>query len=188
MPKQRITKEMVVNAAFSLARTGNGRRHRQGPGQVPGLLCQPIYSYCESMEGPAEGRGGKRPGPSCRRPSPRRWIPRTSSAAPARPTSAWPGGSPISSSSTSFSPGTRWPLADLYARRPTPPSPAKIAADLGISPEAAQALHLHLLIYTIGIGTIFSVTSPGIPQEEIFQQQEEAYQAFLHHCLGGTQP
>ena len=23
---------------------------------------------------------------------------------------------------------------------------------------------------------------------QIFQQQEEAYQAFLHHCLGGTQP
>ena len=79
-------------------------------------------------------------------------------------------------------------LADLYARETNPAVPAKIAADLGISPEAAQALHLHLLIYTIGIGTIFSVTSPGIPQEEIFQQQEEAYQAFLHHCLGGTQP
>ena len=79
-------------------------------------------------------------------------------------------------------------LADLYARETNPAVPAKIAADLGISPEAAQALHLHLLIYTIGIGTIFSVTSPGIPQEEIFQQQEEAYRAFLHHCLGGTQP
>ena len=79
-------------------------------------------------------------------------------------------------------------LADLYARETNPTVPAKIAADLGISSEVAQALHLHLLIYTIGIGTIFSVTSPGIPQEEIFQQQEEAYQAFLHHCLGGTQP
>ena len=63
-----------------------------------------------------------------------------------------------------------------------------MAPALGIASEAAQALQLHLVIYTIGIGTIFSVTSPGIPQEEIFQQQEAAYQAFLHHCLGGTQP
>ena len=46
----------------------------------------------------------------------------------------------------------------------------------------------HFVPIPIGIGTLFSVTSPGIPQEEIFQQQEEAYQAFLHHCLGGTQP
>ena len=36
-----------------------------------------------------------------------------------------------------------------------------------------------MLIYTIGIGTIFSVTTPGISADEIYEQQEAAYNAFL---------
>ena len=52
MPKQRITKEMVVEAAFEIAR-------EQGMEQVvvksiaARLNCsvQPIYSYCKNMDG-----------------------------------------------------------------------------------------------------------------------------------------
>ena len=51
MPKQRITREMVLDAAFSIAR-------EQGMEQVLvkniagrlGCSVQPIYSYCQSME------------------------------------------------------------------------------------------------------------------------------------------
>ncbi|MDE6055311.1 MAG: hypothetical protein K2G55_16490 [Lachnospiraceae bacterium] len=49
-------------------------------------------------------------------------------------------------------------------------------------PQAKQ-LHLHMLIYTVGLGTIFSVTTPGILADEIFAQQEMAYQAFLKQTL-----
>ena len=42
-----------------------------------------------------------------------------------------------------------------------------------------------MLIYTIGIGTIFSVTSPAISETEIFAQQEQAYQAFLQNAVEG---
>ena len=40
-----------------------------------------------------------------------------------------------------------------------------------------------MLIYTIGIGTIFSVTTPGISTDEIDTQQEVAYEAFLKQAL-----
>ena len=39
-----------------------------------------------------------------------------------------------------------------------------------------------MLIYTVGLGTIFSVSTPGIPAEELYAQQERAYQAFLNHA------
>ena len=42
-----------------------------------------------------------------------------------------------------------------------------IANKLHISAEQAKQLHLNMLIYTIGIGTIFSVTTPGISTDEI---------------------
>ena len=52
MPKQRITKEMVVNAAFSLARAqGMAAVTVKALAKSLGCSVQPIYSYCESMEG-----------------------------------------------------------------------------------------------------------------------------------------
>ena len=53
-----------------------------------------------------------------------------------------------------------------------------LAEKLKITEEQARKLHLNMLIYTIGIGAIFAMTTPGIPASEIFEQQEEAYRAF----------
>ena len=180
---------MVVNAAFSLARAqGMAAVTVKALAKSLGRSVQPIYSYCESMEGLRKAVAEKArafvqeaiaqavdPQDLFRKDRPG-LRPPGQGGAPPLPTL------PLSAPGPGGLPGRPLRPGDQ------PRCPAKIAADLGISPEAAQALHLHLLIYTIGIGTIFSVTSPGIPQEEIFQQQEEAYQAFLHHCLGGTQP
>lgn len=41
-----------------------------------------------------------------------------------------------------------------------------------------------MLIYTIGIGTIFCVTTPGISTDEIYAQQKIAYEAFFKQALG----
>ena len=49
--------------------------------------------------------------------------------------------------------------------------------------ECAKQLHLNILIYSIGLGTIFSVSSPGIPINEIFVQQEQACRAFTNDIL-----
>ena len=189
MPKQRITKEMVVNAAFSLARVhGMAAVTVKALAKSLGCSVQPIYSYCESMEGLRKAVAEKARAfvqeAIAQAVDPQDLF-RSTGQAYVRLAREEPHLFQL----YLFQPRDQVAsLADLYARETNPAVPAKIAADLGSSPEAAQALHLHLLIYTIGIGTIFSVTSPGIPQEEIFQQQEEAYRAFLHHCLGGTQP
>ena len=70
-------------------------------------------------------------------------------------------------------------LEDLYRAEANPETAEWISQRLHIGIEQAQELHLNMLIYTIGIGTIFAVTEPGIPAEEIFARQETAYEAFL---------
>lgn len=75
-------------------------------------------------------------------------------------------------------------LEDLYRAETNPAVAEKIAKDLHISVSAAKQLHLNMLIYTIGIGTIYSVTSSAISENEIYAQQEQAYQAFLNFCKG----
>ena len=58
-----------------------------------------------------------------------------------------------------------------------------ISKTLNISIEQAKKLHMNMLIFTIGIGTIFSVTTPGISTDEIYEQQESAYKAFLNQAM-----
>ena len=52
MPKQKITKEMIVEAAFEIARNG-GMEQVMVKNIADKLHCsvQPIYSYCKNMEG-----------------------------------------------------------------------------------------------------------------------------------------
>ena len=70
-------------------------------------------------------------------------------------------------------------LEELRQKEASPKVAQAIAAQLGLSMEQARRLHLDMLIYTVGLGTIFSVTMPGIPAQEVFARQERAYQAFL---------
>ena len=52
MPKQRITKDMVVEAAFEIARQGGMEKVMvKSIADKLGCSVQPIYSYCTSMEG-----------------------------------------------------------------------------------------------------------------------------------------
>lgn len=52
MPKQRITKEMVVEAAFEIARKeGAEKVIVKNIAERLGCSVQPIYSYCSNMEG-----------------------------------------------------------------------------------------------------------------------------------------
>ncbi len=184
MPKQRITKEMVVDAAFEIARNG-------GMDQVMvkaiankiGCSVQPIYSYCRNMEGlrrdvvlktkefirqyVAEHIDGKDPF-------------RSTGRAYVRLAKEEPHLFRIfilhrRENITS--------LEELYREEAGADTAGFIADQLGISKEAAKQLHLNMLIYTIGIGTIFSVTTPGISAEEIYRQQERAYETFLNQTL-----
>ena len=60
MPKQRITKNMVVDAAFKIARQrGMEQVLVKNIADELGCSVQPIYSYCKNMDGLREEVGHK---------------------------------------------------------------------------------------------------------------------------------
>lgn len=57
-----------------------------------------------------------------------------------------------------------------------------IARQLGISTENARELHLNMLIFTTGLGLIYTSTGGKIPMDEILKRQDMAYEAFLQQA------
>lgn len=184
MPKQRITKEMVVDAAFRLARSGGmeGITAKAIAKEI-GCSVQPIYSYCSNMEGLR-----------------REVEERTKCFIKAYIASHFDKNDPFRSTGQAYIRLTEEEpnlfkifilhrrdgissLDDLYRAEAGELIPAFLAGKLGIGEAQAKQLHLDMLIYTIGIGTIFSVTTPGISSDEIFSQQERAYRIFLENIL-----
>lgn len=184
MPKQRITKDMIVDVAFEIARrSGMEKVMVKSIADELGCSVQPIYSYCTNMDGLREDVGNKA------RSFIRRYIV-----------------SHIDRNDLFRSTGRAYiqlakeepyilkmfimqerknitSLNDIYETETNPHMAEVIAKDLDISVECAKQLHLNMLIYTIGLGTIFSVSSPGIPIDEIFSQQGQAYQIFMNDAL-----
>lgn len=183
MPKQRINREMVVDAAFSIAR-------REGTGQVlvkriaEELHCsvQPIYSYLSNMDELRKAVADKAASHM------QEYMARNIDPA-----------DPFRSTGYAY---VRYAheephlfqlfiqrkrdyvhtLGDLYAGDADPRIPQRIAEGLGISLEKARELHLNMLIYTTGIGAIMA-TSPEVPEEEMLTRLENAHQAFLGQAL-----
>ncbi len=184
MPKQRITKDMVVEAAFKIARQ-NGMEKVLVKNIADELSCsvQPIYSYCKNMDGILEEVGNKArdfireytishiDNSDLFRSTGRAYIQLAKEEPHILKIFILQERRNISS------------LKDIYETETNPQVADVIAKDLGISAETARQLHLNMLIYTIGLGTVFSVSSPGIPIDEIFFQQEQAYQAFVDDVL-----
>lgn len=184
MPKQRITKEMIVDAAFDIAR-------KDGMEQVLvknianriGCSVQPIYSYCQNMDGlRAEV------------------VERTRNFVHSYAASHIEKENLFQSTGQAYIQLAKEEpnlfkifilhkrngissLTDLYRSETNPHVAESIAQELHISTEQAMQLHLHMLIYTIGIGTVFAASTPGISVDEIFSQQEKAYDAFLKHTM-----
>lgn len=184
MPKQRITKETVVNAAFEIARnSGMEQVMVKNIADKIGCSVQPIYSYCKNMDSLRQDVVEQT----------NRFIQEYVAAH-------------IDKDDLFRSTGRLYirlaqeephlfrifilhrrkgisSLNDLYQSETNPHVAEVIASDLHISVAQAKQLHLNMLIYTIGIGTIFSVTTPGISADEIYIQQEAAYEAFLKQAL-----
>lgn len=183
MPKQRITKEIVVDAAFEIARSrGMEQVLVKNIADKIGCSVQPIYCYCKNMEGLRQEvaiRAGKFIREFIVAHLDKTDLFRSTGQAYVCLAKEEPHlfklfvlrrREGISS------------LDDLYRQEAEPQIAASIAQQLHISVEQARQLHLHMLIYTVGIGTIFAVTTPGIAPEEILAQQEKAYEAFWGQC------
>lgn len=184
MPKQRITKEMVVNAAFEIARnSGMEQVLVKNIADKIGCSVQPIYSYCKNMEGLRQDVVEK---VGCFiqeyiavhidkddlfRSTGKAYIQLAEEEPFLFRIFILHRRNGISS------------LNELYQSETNPHTAEFIADKLNISLPQAKELHLNMLIYTIGIGTIFSVTTPGISTDEIYKRQESAYEAFLAQAL-----
>lgn len=184
MPKQKITKDMVVDAAFKLARAGGMEQVLvKNIAMELGCSVQPIYSYCKNMEGLRndvanrarsfiENYVKERIDPSdLFRSTGHAYIEIAKEEPHILKIFVFQERQNVAS------------LDDLYRTEASPMIAPAIARQLNISVEKARQLHLNMLIYTIGIGTIFSVTTPGISADEIYEQQEQAYQTFLKAAL-----
>lgn len=186
MPKQKITKEMVVDAAFELARAGGIEQVMvRSIAEKLGCSVQPIYSYCKNM-------GGLRNDVAQRA---RQFIQKYVAAhidkndlfrSTGRAYIQIAKEEPHILKIFIFQERKNISSFDDFYQSETDPSMAQaIAGELNIGIEGAKQLHLDMLIYTMGIGAIFSVTTPGIPYDEIYSQQERAYQVFLKAALEG---
>lgn len=188
MPKQRITKETVVDAAFELVRSGGMEQITvKTIAEKIGCSVQPIYSYCNNMEGLR-----------------REVIEKTklfirdyiAAQIDEKDLFSETGKAYIRFAKEEphlfklFVLHRRDGIAsldDLYQSETDPQMADFIAEKLEISISKAKKLHLNMLIYTMGIGAIFSVTSPGICAEEIYEHQEAAYRAFLRQIIENTE-
>lgn len=184
MPKQKITKEMVVEAAFELARIhGIEQVMVKNIANKLGCSVQPIYSYCKSMEGLHQDVMKRT----------ERFIQEFLAAH-------------IDKDDFFRSTGHSYiqlakdepnifkmfvlrkregiaSLDDLYRSETNPQLAGFIADNLNISISKAKKLHTNMLVYTMGIGTILAMTTPGVSIEEISDQLEMAQQAFLKQVL-----
>ena len=184
MPKQRITKEMIVAAAFDTARA-SGMEHVMVKTIANKLHCsvQPIYSYCENMEGLRQAVVWKVKefiGEYMKQHIDPQNLFQSSEQAYIQLAKDEPHLYKIFILHERKHIST---LQDLYEKETSPKTAQIIAKACQLDLEAAKQLHLHMLIYTIGLGTIFAVTTPGIAADEIYAQQESAYQAFFQQAL-----
>ena len=180
MPKQRIDKDTVVHAAFELARA-KGLENVTVKDIASMLNCsvQPIYSYCRSMDGlrnevcrmavdfVREYVAARTDKKDLFRSTGRAYVRLAGEEGNILRMFIFRRRENISG------------LDELYASETDPRLPAAIAAQLGLSVENARRLHLNMLVYTLGLCAIFSVTSPELPVDEIYRQQEMAFDAFL---------
>lgn len=184
MPKQRITREMVIDTAFEIARN-EGMHKVMVKSIAEKLNCsvQPIYSYCNNMDSlrnDVAQRAGSFILSYIAGHIDKDDLFRSTGRAYVQIAKEEPHIFKIFISQQRENISS---LDDLYNSETDPQITDYIAKSLHISTQAAKQLHLNMLIYTIGIGTILSVTSPGISEDEIFSQQEIAYRAFLKTAL-----
>lgn len=189
MPKQQITKEMVVDAAFEIARNdGMEQVLVKTIAKKVGCSVQPIYSYCKNMEGLRQDVTAR----TCC--FVQKYI---STYLDPNDLFRSTGNAYIRFAKEEPHLFRIWilhrrdnicSLQDLYQSESSPHIAKFIANALQIDLFQAKQLHLNMLIYTIGLGTILATTKPGIPIDEIFAQLEIAYQTFLSQSLQKKEP
>lgn len=186
MPKQRITKEMVVEAAFELAREeGMEQVLVKNIAEKLGCSVQPIYSYCSNME------------------ELKKDVQRRTAAFFQEYVAAH-----VDKEDYFHSIGKSYLLLskeepnlfELYFLRKRSDCTATslqahyeqectaevaefLSEKLSISVEAARKLHLNMVIYNTGICSMLISSNFGLSIEELDRQLVETYEVFLQQAL-----
>lgn len=184
MPKQRITKQMVVDAAFALARErGMECVLVKDIADKMGCSVQPIYTCFESMEGLRQAVIARAEGfvkAFVAERMDREDMFRSIGRAYVHLATEEPHLFKLFMLHKREGIST---LDEFYRAEGSPFVAPAIAGALGISVSNAKQLHLNMLIYTLGVGIILSSTTPGVPAEELIERQDLAYEAFLNQAL-----
>lgn len=181
MPRQKITRDMVLEAAFSIARSW-------GPEQVMvkhiaaalGCSVQPIYSYCENMDALREDlahMASQFLRQYVSRHVDRHDLFRSTGETYLRFAREEPGlfrlyffrNRPTAAS-----------LEDACRQESNPHMLSFLQESLGLDQERAQQLYQHMIIYTMGLSFILASSGGDIPAEEMSAQLERAYDAFFN--------
>lgn len=188
MPKQRITKEMVIEAAFELARAGGMEQVLvKNIAEKIGCSVQPIYSYCSNMESLKHDLQEKT-GEFIREYVAER----------------------LDLDDFFFSTGKAYlqlakeepylyelyflkkrkdsdvhSLQELYTKECNPAVAEHLSEELAISMEAARRLHLNMVIYNAGIASMMIACNFGLETKEVEEQLKAAYEAFLRQAKKG---
>lgn len=186
MPKQRITKEMVVEAAFELAREG-GMEQVLVKNIAARLGCsvQPIYSYCSNMEELKK---------DVQKHTARFFQEYVAAHIEKEDYFHSIGKAYLllaKEESHLFefyflrkrSDRTIHSLEELYEQECSTSTADFLAEKYAISLEAAKRLHLNMVIYNTGISTMMISSNFGIPMEELDRQLQSAYEIFLQQTL-----
>lgn len=180
VPKQRITKEMVVDAAFDIVKN-EGLTSMTVKNIASKLNCsvQPIYSYCTNMEGLKHEVFLKTLEFlqlfMKQHLNPNDFF-RSTGLAYLNFAKEEPNLFQIFVSSKRENIAS---MDDFYNANAHPGIAKLIAEDLNISVEKAKELHLNMLIFNTGISMIQISSNPGIPDKELSDSLDKAYDAFL---------
>lgn len=187
MPKQKITKEMIIETAFEIVRK-EGLENLLVKNIAAKLNCsvQPIYSYCANMEGVKQ-----------------ELVARTAKFIREYVAARIDKKDYFRSTGRSYLKFAKdepnlfqlyflrqqpdvYTLDDLYRKESSQQVGIFIAESLGISIEQAKALHLHMIIYVMGISAMAASTNIDVEGEDIQNQLDMAYNTFLAQLKGET--
>ncbi len=187
MPKQHITREQVVDAAFQLAREKGmeGVLVKELANRL-GCSVQPIYTYCNSMED-LRGAVEKRTAAFAREYAAQHRDPsdpfRSTGLAYLQLAKEEPCLYRIFFSLPRQ--GGSW--EEFYNLEADPGRGAELAKTLGLTQSAARQLHLHMLLYTTGVGHVLAASREAMEMDTAAEQMESAYQAFLRQAREVTE-
>lgn len=187
MPKQKITKEMVVDAAFDLAREGGASKVLvKDIAKSLGCSVQPIYSYCLNMDSLKKDVIKKisvyfhdyieaNVDKDNLFESTGKLYLRLSKEEP--------------NLFQMYFFGTRSDLdvdslEKLYETECNPRSALYLSKKYSISEEAARKLQLNMAIYNQGIASMDLACGFKIPLQQLEHQLEQAFKAFLNEIKG----